>query len=153
MQLKKKHHFTQLSTFTVKQALNVQQVYVQEEDVPAVVCVLANGSHPSAGSQTDCRDGKPSGGGSDIEKGSTRLHKGCLSSGFPRLLLYNLACGIADQSFTHSISRSIIYTSVKSTIIKKTIKALLHSLMWNFDQRQRLGGAQKWSRFLSSIHN
>lgn len=127
--------------------------YVQEEEVPVVVYVLANGAHLSVGSQIDCRDGQQSGGGSDIERGSTRLRMACLSSGFPRLLLQNLACGIADQSFTHSISRSIIYTSVKSTIIEKTIKPLLHSLMQNFDQRQRLGGGQKWSRFLSSIHN
>ena len=59
------------------------------------------------------------------------------------------ACGIADQSFTHSISsRRVIYTSVKSTIVKKgqkTMKALPHSLTWNFDQRQRLGGGQKRS--------
>lgn len=96
-------------------------------------------AHPSAVSSADCRDVRRSGGGSDIQRGSTRLHKGCLSSGFPRLLLYNLPRGIADQSLTRSISHGIIYTSVKSTIIKKTIKALPHLLLWNFDQRQRLG--------------
>lgn len=46
-------------------------------------------------------------------------------------------CGIADQSFTQSASRNIIYTSVKSTIIEKTMKPLLHLLIQNFDQRQR----------------
>lgn len=59
--------------------------YVQEEEVPVVVCVLANGASLSVGSETDCRDGQQSGGGSDVERGSTRLHKACLSSGFPRL--------------------------------------------------------------------
>lgn len=53
----------------------------------------------------------------------SRLHQASLSSGFPRLLLYNLARRAADQSFACSVSRCIIYTSVKSTIRKKTIKA------------------------------
>ena len=56
--------------------------YVQEEEVPVVVYVLANGARLSVGSWIDCRDGQQSGGGSDIERGSTRLHKACLSSGF-----------------------------------------------------------------------
>lgn len=60
---------------------------VREEEKPVVVCALTNGAHPGVGSSTDCRDGQQSGGGSDIQRGSTRLHKACLSSGFPRLLL------------------------------------------------------------------
>ncbi|KAI4814130.1 hypothetical protein KUCAC02_003336 [Chaenocephalus aceratus] len=38
--------------------------------------------------------------------------------------LKNLACGIADQSFTRSISCSIIYTSVKSTIIENNLSCI-----------------------------
>lgn len=100
---------------------------------------LANGARLRVGSWTGCQDGQQSGGGSDIERGSPRLHEACLSSGFPRLLMSNLACRMADQSLTHSVSRRIIYTSVKPTIIEKTMKPLLHPLMCNFDQRQRLG--------------
>ncbi|CAB1423131.1 unnamed protein product [Pleuronectes platessa] len=63
------------------------EFYVQEEEIPVVVYVLANGAHRRVGSSTDCQDSQQSGGGSDIERGSTRLHKACLSSGFPRLLM------------------------------------------------------------------
>lgn len=52
-----------------------------------MVYVLANGAYLSVGSKIDCRDSQQSRGGSNIERGSTRLHKACLSSGFPRLLL------------------------------------------------------------------
>lgn len=63
------------------------------------------------------------GGGSETQKASSRLHEGCLSSGFRCLLSYNLTCGIADQSSTRSIWYSIIYTSVKPTVEKKAMKA------------------------------
>ena len=122
--------------------------YIQEENIPAAVCSQRWGTN-KCGQREWFSGGRRSGGGSDIQRGSTRLHKVCLSSGFPRLLLYNLACRIVDQSFTPHILCSIIYTSVKSTIIKKTMKALLHSLMWNFDHGQRLRGGLKLSCSLS----
>lgn len=86
------------------------------------------------------------GGGSEIQRASSRLHEGCPSSGFRRLLWYNLTCGIADQSSTLSIWCSIIYTSVKPMDEKKAVKARPHSLRWNFNQRQRLGGRERRSR-------
>lgn len=58
-----------------------------------------------------------SGAKGDQTPGEVRpsLHESRLSSGFPRLLLEEPATGIADQSLAGRISRSIIYTSVKST--------------------------------------
>lgn len=66
------------------------------------LCGLADGAHVRVGSWTRGRAGQQTGGGSDAERGSAGLQKARLSSGFPRLLLWNPPRGIADQSSARS---------------------------------------------------